>query len=188
MIIPSDLIVDDHKHLVSVTRARKPLIEMLQKSEGKTHLEIGSRIGASAIIASGYTESITCIDPMESLGPVPETEGVMYELKDLGIEKYFWLNMDRWGITDKVELIVALSFPFPADLEDRTWDTAFVDGIHTVEGMYQDMKSLEHRINIAMIIDDNPHNAVERFLGETDLWEQRTPMARSAVTLWRKDA
>ena len=185
--LPEELIVGKRHHLKTVSRAVNTLTKTLSDINGKRHIEIGSRIGASAIAASVYTDKIVCIDPMETLGVL---EG--YNHKDLGSEDLFFANMQKFGIEDKVHLIVAKSFPWPRELygDGNEWDTAFVDGEHTFEGALQDLVNLRHRVRTAIILDDTILNdvsaAARGFVALAPEWSM--DKHGTSVVLWRRDA
>ena len=185
--LPKELIVGKRYHLKTVSRAMNILTRTLSEVNGKYHIEIGSRLGASAIAASVYTDKIVCIDPMETFGPLKG-----YADKDLGSEDLFFANMQKFGIEDRVRLIIAKSFPWPRELygEGNEWDTAFVDGDHSFEGALQDLVNLRHRVRTAIILDDTAidevFEAAQAFLDLAPEWLMKEH--KNAAVLWRRDA
>ena len=148
-------------------------------------------MGESAIVAAEFASTVTCIDPMETA----ERDLPGYRPHELGNEDIFWANIRRAGIEDRVELIVALSSPFPPELRARRWDTALVDGDHTTAGVLLDLIHLRFRIRDWMIIDD----ASLANLARSAFWEEAPEWAEEpcynedgeeidAVLLRRKNA
>lgn len=181
---PFKLITGDKPQLNSITNAYLFLMEQMREAGGYSHLEIGSRIGASLISVADLTEELTAIDPMDKYESLPETSSEDYELKDMGTEDLFWSNMTKYDLQNRVILIVKKSYPFPTE---GTWDTAFIDGIHTYEGELQDLRSLRRRIRTMMILDDTKPGVIEDFLVEAPEW-MKGDSSSVAVSLWRRDA
>lgn len=117
---------------------------VLGYAHGK-HIEIGSHIGNSAILASYVAEKVTCIEPF--LYSTPER---------------FWDNLEEYEV-DNVELITGSSYPWPMELQDREWDTAFIDGEHSFHALTEDLNNLASRVKDTMVVDDivdGPQNVV----------------------------
>lgn len=108
------------------------------------HLEIGTAFGGTAIAAVKSMEycrrpgNVVCIDPYDN-----HTQGVSaYSDK---LEKYFWDNVDKFGVRDRIELVKEVSHPFP--INGRRFGSAFIDGDHDKECVKNDW------LNIKDIVD-----------------------------------
>lgn len=99
------------------------------------HLEIGTLFGASAIAvaaskkAMGVSGSVYCLD---NFG---KREGIIFEEpakgKELGSPEEVMENAKKFGVEDRIKIVVASSQPWPEELEDKRFATAFIDGDHT---------------------------------------------------------
>lgn len=134
------------------------LAQCVSMTPKEPYLEIGSRYGGSAVLASQFGQGdIYCIDPMQSIhhdGP---------EVVD-----YFWKNMDKFGIRDRVRLFQAKSDPFP--LEDQLvfplqqwgddapvslrFGTTFIDGDHSYPWPGTDWRNVKDITNHFVVFDN----------------------------------
>ena len=120
------------------------LAQCLVRADGP-HLEIGTRYGASAALASLFTKHlITCVDPMETIKD-------WYTDEYIGDTVKFKNNMETLGITDRVELVVAYSNPLPVA---GPFATTFIDGDHSTKGAYADFMNVKDITTHYIIWDD----------------------------------
>lgn len=126
-----------------------PYLRQAGETYGGDYVEIGTRNGDSVVAVGEYFDSLTAIDPMETLGPLPG-----YDAHELGNEELFWANIEEAGLTDKTRLIVTVSLPWPDELKDDEWNVGFIDGEHTYIGLLKDLYMLAPRIKHCLILDD----------------------------------
>lgn len=127
------------------------------------HLEIGTRFGASALLASMFTnERITCIDPMEYIEDSWLTDTYV------GNVETWKANIKSWELEDRVALIIAMSNPLPVI---GPFATVYIDGDHTQKGAFQDFMNVKDITTDFIIWDDLEQESVyEAFMAalETD--------------------
>jgi len=121
------------------------LAQCLSLSNGD-HLEIGTRYGASALLASMFTKNrIICVDPMQYL------EDSWFVDTYLGDVDTWKENIKSWDVEDRVELVVAMSHPLPVV---GPFATVYIDGDHTFTGALQDFINVKDITTDFIIWDD----------------------------------
>jgi len=132
------------------------------------HLEIGSRLGGSAVVSAwalGENKTqrkIICVDPMEDL--IPQ---IKYPTKtEMGDEKIFWDNMRRFGVDGHVELYQEYSDTYFVGYGSKTYSTAFVDGDHRYNGVRADLDNLKDRVSQSIVMDDVDYSGVQTAMSE----------------------
>ncbi len=121
------------------------LAQCITLSDGP-HLEIGTRFGSSALLATMFTDNkITCVDPMEYL------EDSWFSNRYLGHVATWKTNMETWKVEDQVDLVVALSHPLPVT---GPFATVYIDGDHTYEAALQDFMNVKDITTDFIIWDD----------------------------------
>jgi predicted O-methyltransferase YrrM len=120
------------------------------------HLDIGSLFGASAIVAAltkkelGHEGKVICLDPYE-----PRDEhigGNMPPEKLNGSPEELMANAEAFDV--EIELVQAKSQPWPEELEDATFSSAFIDGDHMGETPYLDFMECAKRTSGFIGIDN----------------------------------
>jgi len=130
------------------------------------HLEIGTLHGATAIMAAlakqecGLSGAVVCIDPLAGYYPpgpcrpfgVSTDGGKMISSEIDGpshtpvTPEVFWENVDHFGVRERIRLVQAFSCPWPAELEDARFVSAYIDGDHYQEGPSIDWANVAPRI------------------------------------------
>mgnify|MGYP001590392531 CR=1 FL=1 len=114
------------------------------------YIEIGTWFGASALVTAlikkrmGVDGTVTCIDPFKGDTPeyrlaTPSKEAVLESAQKLDVE---------------LDIIAKPSYPWPKELEDRTWTVGYVDGDHRHPQPRRDLDNLSARTSSYLIIDD----------------------------------
>lgn len=124
------------------------------------HVEIGALFGASAIAAAlmkkelGHKGKVYCIDPYDAeerakyvSGNTPEVEATLSGTPELLME-----NAKKFGV--ELELVQAYSDPWPEELKDNTFVTAYVDGDHLGEIPWKDFENLRGRVTDYIAFDN----------------------------------
>ena len=132
----------------------------LELVEGK-HLEIGSAWGGTAIMSAltRPKDEIWCIDPL--------TENGFYGGNDDDVRlntHFFWGNMQNWGVADRVTLLDTFSYPWPPEVLQQRFATAFIDGDHSYEGCLRDWELCKQVVTDLVIFDnvDGDNEGVQR--------------------------
>ena len=121
------------------------IAQCLSLSDGP-HLEIGTRFGSTALLASMFTKNrITCIDPMQYL------KDSWFSDRYLGDVDTWRENIDSWRLKDRVDLVVAMSHPLPVV---GPFATVYLDGDHTFKGAFADFQSVKDITTDFIIWDD----------------------------------
>ena len=116
------------------------------------HCDIGTLYGASALTAALVKQKmkfdglVYCIDPYDK-----ETRDAKIKPQD-GIQgnvsatpEEFWKNVDDFGVRDRIRLVQKVSHPWPDELKDVVFASAYIDGDHTGKGPWNDFENLRGR-------------------------------------------
>ena len=119
------------------------------------HLEIGSLYGGSAILAAltkklvGQSGMVYSIDAWEFYEDQTVLGGDKYPSRDLAR----W-NAKQIGVADRIMFYQQTHPPLPKELEDKRFDTAFIDANHMYDGALADWNNLRGRVNKYMLFHD----------------------------------
>ena len=125
------------------------------------HVDIGTLYGASAIMAArikerfGLKGTVYAIDPYDPVlredqaGPQPGMQG-----KLSATPEEFWKNVEEFGLKDRIRLIQKKSHPWPEELKDNVFASAYIDGYHQGTGPWDDFLSLRGRVTKYMGCDN----------------------------------
>ena len=117
------------------------------------HIDIGSLYGASAIMAGlmkvkfNLEGTVYCIDPYDAavrnkeVFAPPDIPG-----KVSATPEEFWKNIEQFGLRDRVKLVQKYSHPWPEELKDNVFASAYIDGEHTGEVPLKDFQNLRGRV------------------------------------------
>ena len=117
------------------------------------HVDIGTLYGASAIMAAKIKErfslkgTIYAIDPYDPVTreyQAAPQEGMKGKLSATSDE--FWKNVEEFGLKDRIKLIQKRSQPWPEELKDNVFASAYIDGEHQGTGPWDDFISLRGRV------------------------------------------
>jgi hypothetical protein len=137
------------------------------------HLELGTLWGGTAILAAlAGAKQVYSLDKMSG--------GWWADGRDPKVNhplgpKAVIDNLAKFNLQSRVALVIALSEPFP--LTGMVFDTALVDGGHTLEAVRADWANLHPLVSEAILFHDydDLHLGVKQFLDsgqvEADGWE-----------------
>ena len=126
------------------------------------HLEIGTSFGASAIMAAlvkkqyGLGGLVFCVDPMEYERHEPcvtRAGTITKEIADY-MPEIFADNLDKFGVSDMVVFVRKPSFPFPDELSDIEFSSAFIDGWHYGDAPTIDAMTCAEMVTDVIVLDD----------------------------------
>ena len=117
------------------------------------HLDIGTLYGASAIMAGLVKKKfnlkgiVYCIDPYD---PVTREAQAVAQPNMLGklsaTSEELWRNVEEFDLKDRVKLVQKRSHPWPDELKDNVFASAYIDGDHNGEGPWNDFLNLRGRV------------------------------------------
>ena len=133
------------------------LMSMVANAGDGDHVEIGTLFGASAIVAAlikkelGLEGDVYCIDPYDDkarsadIKMVDAKSGERSEDQSLlnGTPEAVRANAKLFDV--KLKLVQAYSDPWPDELKDNTFASAYIDGDHLHDMPYKDFMSLSER-------------------------------------------
>ena len=117
------------------------------------HVDIGSLFGASAITVAlvkkelGHKGKVYCIDPYDDeqrLKQAMHTHRIDSELLSASPEELME-NAKQFDV--ELELIHKISHPWPEELKDTTFVTAYIDGDHMRDAPWNDFVNLRGRVS-----------------------------------------
>jgi predicted O-methyltransferase YrrM len=145
------------KSVLTVPSSGALMAQCVAMSREDPYLEIGTRYGGSAILASHFTDAdIYCIDPMD-------VHRKHHDGPD-SIE-YFRRNAENFGISERIHLIVAKSDPFPLDEKIR-FGTTFIDGDHQYRWVKADWLNVKDITNHFIVFDNVEMDDVRQVVTE----------------------
>ena len=109
------------------------------------HVDIGTLFGASAIMAARIKKqfelkgTVYCIDPYDSESRKMQTApqpGMAGNLS--GTPEELWKNVEEFDLKDRIKLIRSVSHPWPEELKDHTFASAYIDGDHKGDAPWND--------------------------------------------------
>lgn len=137
------------------------------------HLEIGTLFGGSAIITAlvkaelGLKGRVTCLDPLDGyyLGTPFACPVDPVCTKPITAERVR-KNAEAFGV--ELEIIAKKSQPFPEELMDRRFVSAYIDGDHWGDGPMLDWLNVKARTDRIVVFDNNDakHPAVQKAVEE----------------------
>lgn len=115
----------------SVTEAETAKLQELAAQAGEV-LEVGSAFGFSAIAMALVGARVTAVDPHNQLGSHPVAGGSLEVMRG---------NLEAYGVSDRVEIIVAPSqTALPTLVADgRQYDLIFIDADHVEDAVAHDI-------------------------------------------------
>jgi hypothetical protein len=127
------------------------LISMAQMAGDGDHVDIGSLYGASAIGVAlmkkeiGQKGTVYCIDPYdtEKRDETVYASGVMKSDVSASAEALL-TNAEYFEV--ELKLVQAASDPWPEELEENTFVSAYIDGDHVGKAPIQDFENLRGRV------------------------------------------
>ena len=129
------------------------LVAMIMAAPDGDHVDIGSLFGASAIAVAlikkelGHKGKVYCIDPYDDeqrLKQATHTEKIEPETLSASPEELME-NAEHFGV--ELKLIHKCSHPWPEELKDATFVTAYIDGDHMQDAPWNDFENLRGRVS-----------------------------------------
>ena len=117
------------------------------------HVDIGALYGASAIMAAlikkrmGLKGTIYSVDPYDKKtrdAVVMASPGLQGNVSATPEE--FWKNVEEFDLKDRIRLIQRYSHPWPEELKDNVFASAYIDGGHAGETPWNDFINLRGRV------------------------------------------
>lgn len=134
------------------------LAQVVHNAGDGDHLEIGTLFGGSAILAAlvkekfGLDGKVVCVDPMTGYYGKPDPVSGEMASQDM-----FWENVARFGLNERIELIVSDSRQ--AQIADRRrFSSAFIDGAHDHDNVLADWNRVKRHAT-RYVLFDNYDNA-----------------------------
>ena len=116
------------------------------------HCDIGTLYGASALTAALVKQKmkfdglVYCIDPYDKEtrdAKIQPQAGIQGNVSATPEE--FWKNVDDFGVRDRIRLVQKPSHPWPDELKDVVFASAYIDGDHIGRGPWNDFENLRGR-------------------------------------------
>lgn len=127
---------------------------MVWLANGGNHVDIGTLYGASALTAAAVLQhrnlegTVYCVDPYDAetrAKQVRPTEGMVGNLS--GTPEELFKNAKDLGLEDRIKLVRKPSHPWPEELNDVFFATAYIDGNHLREAPWNDFQNLRGRVS-----------------------------------------
>ncbi len=158
------------------------LTSMVANAGDGDHLEIGTLFGASAIAVALIKKKLSlkgdvyCIDPYDDETRTKEIEMLNKENSDLlnGNPKALHKNAKLFEV--KLKLIQEYSDPWPKELKENTFVSAYIDGDHRHNMPYKDFTNLSEHVTDYIGFDNYEEGysdvlgGVNQILGENEDW------------------
>lgn len=132
------------------------LVQAVLNSKHGDHVEIGTFFGHSAILIAmakkefGMHGKIYCIDPWNYRPSVIEDWGA----KRLATDKIVMENATTFEVADRIVTIPKESYPWPKELDGKTFATGYIDGDHWNGMPMKDWNTLKELVTYSIIFDD----------------------------------
>ncbi len=134
------------------------------------HLEIGTLFGGSAILAAllkqrfGFIGNVYCIDPLDGYYLGTTYSYAVDPVCGLPINEETVMNNARYfGVEDRIIVIPKSSHPWPEEVANQNFSSAFIDGNHWNEYPKRDWLMAHPRTDKFVVFDnwDDNHPAVQ---------------------------
>jgi len=124
------------------------------------HLEIGTLFGGSAIAAvlmkkmMELSGNVICLDPLDGYYRNSSIEADVDPITKLPVNLETVLeNARRFSVSDRLEIITQRSYPWPVELEKRSFASAYIDGDHW-NFPWLDWLNVKDRVSRFIIFDN----------------------------------
>jgi hypothetical protein len=132
------------------------LVQAVMNSKHGDHVEIGTFYGHSAILIAcakkefGMHGKIYCVDPWNYRPEAMKDWGT----KSMATDKVVMENASKFGVEDLIITIPKVSYPWPLELDNKTFATGYIDGDHWNGMPKRDWETLKERVTYSIIFDD----------------------------------
>lgn len=121
---------------------------MVAQARDGDHVDIGTLFGASALVVAltkknlGHKGKVYCIDPYIPRQMVSYRQDIPEDDKE-GTPEKLMRNAEALGV--ELTLIQKKSYPWPDELLNSRFSTAYIDGDHWSEAAYRDFRNVAMR-------------------------------------------
>ena len=112
------------------------LIKELGDNSDKTMIEIGSFVGESTVLFAQSFKKVIAIDPFEADYDPQDPTSYLFEFDNV-----YQTYLDRITVYSNIETIVDTSDNAVKELVGKEFDFIYIDGLHTYEGVKNDIKN-----------------------------------------------
>ena len=112
------------------------LIKELGDNSQKTMIEIGSFVGESTVLFAQSFKKVIAIDPFEADYDPQDPTSYLFEFDNV-----YQTYLDRITVYSNIETIVDTSDNAVKELVGKEFDFIYIDGLHTYEGVKNDIKN-----------------------------------------------
>lgn len=112
------------------------LINYIGDTKDKSMIEIGSFAGESTVIFASAFKSVTAIDPF--LEGYDKADPTSYSFD---FQNVYQTYLGRTGDHKNIQTIVSTSSDALSQLEGLKFDFIYIDGLHTYDGVKEDIKN-----------------------------------------------
>ena len=137
------------------------LIKELGDNSDKTMIEIGSFVGESTVLFAQSFKEVIAVDPfMEGYDDLDPTS-YLFEFKNV-----YQTYLDRTGDHKNIKTIVSTSDDAVEKLEGSKYDFIYLDGLHTYEGVKNDIINYLPLVKDGGVIGGHDYtNQIEHLVG-----------------------
>ena len=150
------------------------LIKELGDNSNKTMIEIGSFVGESTVLFAQHFKEVLAIDPFLADYDPADPTSYLFEFNNV-----YQTYLQRTGDYKNILTIVSTSDQALEELKGQEFDFIYIDGLHTYEGVKNDITNYLPLIKKGGVIgghdytDTHPHLvgvkvAVDEMLGKPD--------------------
>ena len=132
------------------------LVQAVINAKHGDHVEIGTFYGHSAILVAaakkefGMHGKVYCVDPWHYRPEAVQDWGT----KQMATDKIMMENAAMFGVEDIIVPVPKVSYPWPLELENKTFATGYIDGDHWNGMPARDWNTLKTRVTYSVIFDD----------------------------------
>jgi predicted O-methyltransferase YrrM len=112
------------------------LIKELGDNSDKRMIEIGSFVGESTVLFAQSFKKVIAIDPFEADYDPQDPTSYLFEFDNV-----YQTYLDRITVYSNIETIVDTSDNAVKELVGKEFDFIYIDGLHTYEGVKNDIKN-----------------------------------------------
>lgn len=132
------------------------LAQYVMNAKHGDHVEIGTFYGHSAILIAcakkefGMHGKIYCVDPLQYNPAVKEDWGT----GGIATDQIIMENAAKFGVEDYIKIVPHKSYPWPVELEGKTFATGYIDGDHWNGMPKRDWNTLKEVVTYSIAFDD----------------------------------
>ena len=143
------------------TKGLTDLIATLGDNSDKTMIEIGSFVGESTVLFAQSFKQVIAIDPFLEGYDDQDPTSYLFEFKNV-----YQTYLDRTGGFKNIQTIVSTSDDALADLKGNLYDFVYIDGLHTYDGVKNDIQNYLPLVKHGGVIGGHDYsNQIPHLLG-----------------------